>query len=66
MVEVAHSAEALGPNRASLPSMFPPGCEAVATSCAPALDSRGLPDVSRTMTPIEAASHTVNMIVNTA
>ena len=38
----------------------------MATSVAPALVSRGLPDVSRTIVPIEAPSHTTNMIVNTA
>ena len=66
VVEAAQRPEAAGPNRTSLPSMFPPACSEVTSCVAPRSSSRGLPFPSRPMAASDRPTQTMNMIANTA
>ena len=66
VVLAAQMAEAVGPKRTSLPSMFPPGEVAVTVWSAPAASRRGLPLTSNRTVNRVAASQMLNMMANTA
>ena len=57
VVMVANSAEAAMPKRASLPSMLPPGCSALATGSTPSAASCGWPCCSRLVTATTASTN---------
>ena len=56
VVSAVHNAEAAIPNRASFPSMLPPGCAAVARWSTPAGVNSGLPACSTLTAPTSSGT----------
>ena len=66
VVIAANRLEALMPKRASLPSMLPPGCAALATWSAPSCASNGLPCCSCAVTATTLATKIAVIAARTA
>src|SRR3954453_12689616 len=65
VVDAANRPLADGPNRVSLPSMFPPDCADVTCWLTPAAASFELPFVSKCMPISDAVTQSRNMAANT-
>jgi len=66
VVTVANSPEAAMPKRASLPSMLPPDCSALAAWSAPSCASSGLPCCSNVMAATAAPTKITVIAASTA